>query len=353
MKKQGKGIAGMFYPIGTTASANPASAFIKVNPDGTAVLYVGTTDIGQGSVTVLAQIAAEELGIEFDQVVLVSSDSKLTPYDYGPGASRSTYITANAVQKAAAQAKQVLFEVAAEELNVRPEGLASAGGYIFLEDFPERKLAISAVAKKALRVKGRPPIGAADFNPSTTTLDKETGHGKPYGTYVYAAQIAEVEVDTETGQVEILKITAVHDCGTAINPMMVEGQVEGGVAMGVGFAMMEEMVVERGRVKNPQLTDYVVPTALDVPEIVTRIVERPDPTGPFGAKGVGECAPLPTAPAIVNAIQDAVGVRIRDLPVTPEKILKALEEKASKERDKANELMAIEENALEAESVGL
>ena len=121
MKKQGKGVAGMFYPIGTTASANPASAFIKVNPDGTAVLYVGTTDIGQGSVTVLAQIAAEELGIEFDQVVLVCSDSKLSPYDYGPGASRSTYITGNAVQKAAAQAKQVLFEVAAEELNVHPK----------------------------------------------------------------------------------------------------------------------------------------------------------------------------------------------------------------------------------------
>ena len=251
MKKQGKGVAGMFYPIGTTASANPASAFIKVNPDGTAVLYVGTTDIGQGSVTVLAQIAAEELGIEFDQVVLVCSDSKLSPYDYGPGASRSTYITGNAVQKAAAQAKQVLFEVAAEELNVLPEGLASAKGYIFVADLPDRRLAISAVAKKALRVKGRPPIGAADFNPSTTTLDKETGHGKPYGTYVYAAQIAEVEVDTETGQVEILKITAVHDCGTAINPMMVEGQVEGGVAMGVGFAMMEEMVVERGESRIP------------------------------------------------------------------------------------------------------
>ena len=353
MKKYGRGIAGMFYPIGTTASANPASAFIKVNQDGTAVLYTGTTEIGPGTVTVMAQIAAEELGIEFDQVAVVSSDSKLTPYDWGPGASRSTYVSGNAVKKAAAQAKQVLFEIAAEELKVLPESLASAGGYIFVDDFPERKLAISAVAKKALRVKGRPPIGAGDFNPSTTIgLDKETGHGKPYAAYVFATQIAEVEVDTETGQVEILKITAVHDCGTAINPMMVEGQVEGGVAMGVGCAMMEEMVVEQGRVKNPQLTDYVVPTALDVPEIVTMIVERPEPTGPFGAKGVGECAPLPTAPAIVNAIQDAVGVRIRDLPATPEKILKALEEKTSREKNKADELMAIPENALEAESVG-
>jgi CO/xanthine dehydrogenase Mo-binding subunit len=183
-------------------------------------------------------------------------------------------------------------------------------------------------------------------------LDLETGHGKPYGTYVFAAQIAEVEVDTETGEVEVLKITAVHDCGTAINPMLVEGQVEGGVAMGVGFAMMEEMVVEQGRVKNPQFTDYIVPTALDVPVIVTKIVERPEPTGPFGAKGIGEPSLLPTAPAIVNAIQDAIGVRIRELPATPERILKALEEKTFQEKNKTSELTAVPvETALEAESV--
>ena len=345
MKKQGKGVSAMIYPIGAGGSANPSAAFIKVNHDGTAVLYTGTTEIGPGTVTVMAQIAAEELGIGFDQVAVVSSDSKLTPYDWGPGASRSTYISGNAVRKAAAQAKQVLFELAAEDLKVRPESLASAGGYIFVADFPERKLAISAVAKKAIAVKGRPPIGAATFNPSIIAMDKETGRGKPFAMYVFAAQIAEVEVDTETGEVEILKITAVHDCGTAINPMMVEGQLEGGVAMGLGCAIMEEMVVEQGRVKNPQMTDYVVPTALDVPELVVRIVEIPDPTGPFGAKGVGECAPLPTSPAVVNAIQDAVGIRIRDLPATPEKILKALEEKRSKEEHKANELVAIPVNA--------
>jgi CO/xanthine dehydrogenase Mo-binding subunit len=353
MKKQGKGIAAMFYPIGATSNPNPASAFIKVNQDGTAVLYIGTTDIGQGSTTIMAQIAAEELGIEFDKIAVVSSDTKLTPFDHGPGASRSTYITGNAVQKAAAQAKQILYEVAAEELNVSPDGLASRGGYIFLQDFPERKLAISAVARKAQKGKGRPPIGAASFNPPTTALDPETGHGKPYGTYVFAAQIAEVEVDTETGEFEVLKITAAHDCGTAINPMMVEGQVEGGVAMGVGFAMMEEMVVEQGRVQNPQFTDYVVPTALDVPKIVTRIVERPEPTGPFGAKGIGEPSLLPTAPAIVNAIQDAVGVRIRDLPATPEKILKALQEKELQEKNETNDpAVTPVQKTLDAERAG-
>ncbi len=327
MKKVGKGIAAMFYPVGGTSYANAGSAFIKVNPDGTAVLYVGTTEIGQGSVTVMAQIAAEELGIEFANMAVVASDTKLTPFDFGPGASRTTYILGNAVQRAAAQAKAILYEVAAEDLHVRPSGLGSKDGYIYAVGFPERRIAISEVANKAQNVKGCPPIGTGIFNPATTALDKDTGHGKPFGAYVFATQIAEVEVDTETGEVEVLKITAVHDCGKAINPSFTEGQVEGGVAMGVGFGLMEEMVVDHGRVKNPQLTDYIVPTAMDVPSILTKLIERPEATGAFGAKGIGEPTLLPTAPAIVNAIQDAVGIRLRDLPVTPEKILKALEEK--------------------------
>jgi nicotinate dehydrogenase medium molybdopterin subunit len=327
MKKRGKGMAAMFYPIGFTSYPNPGAAFLKVNQDGTAHLYIGTADIGQGSTTVLAQIAAEELGVDYDKVTVVSADTKLTPFDLGTVASRVTYIVGNAVQRAAAQAKQILYEVAAEDLKVSPSGLASSHGCIYVNGFPERNVEISTVAQKAYMEKGRPPIGAGSFNPVTTMLDKETGHGKPYGTYVFGAQIADVEVDTETGEVEVLKITAVHDCGKAINPLLAEGQVEGGVAMGVGYGLMEEMVLEQGRVKNPQLVDYVIPTALDVPAIVTSIVERPDPTGPFGAKGIGEPSLLPTAPAIVNAIQDAVGVRIRDLPATPEKILKALLEK--------------------------
>jgi CO/xanthine dehydrogenase Mo-binding subunit len=328
MKKYGKGIAAMFYPIGGTSYANAGSAFIKVNPDGTAILYVGTTEIGQGSVTAMAQIAAEELGIKFEDVAVVASDTKLTPFDFGPGASRTTYILGNAVQRAAAKAKEILLEVAAEDLQVSPSGLAAKEGYIYVLGFPERRIAISQVADKAQNGKGRPPIGAGTFNPVTTGLDKDTGHGKPFGTYVFATQIAEVEVDTETGVVEVLRITAVHDCGKAINPLLTEGQVEGGVAMGLGFGLMEQMVVDHGRVKNPQLTDYIVPTAMDVPTIITKLVERPEPTGAFGAKGIGEPSLLPTAPAIVNAIQDAVGVRLRDLPVTPEKVLQALEEKA-------------------------
>lgn len=332
MKKRGKGIACMVYPIGFTSYPNPSSAFVKVNQDGTAVVYTGAADVGQGSTTALAQIAAEELGISFDAVTMVTADTERTPFDLGSVASRVTYIAGNAVRRAAAQAKQTLLHVAAEILDVMgPEELEAGGGLVYVRDFPERNVPIASVAREAMLVKGKPPIGEGSYNPETTFLDPETGRGKPYEAYVFATQIAEVEVDTETGEVRVLKIAAAHDCGKAINPLLVEGQIEGGISMGLGYGLMEEMVLEGGEVKNPQFTDYILPTALDMPEIDVAIVEEPVPTGPFGAKGVGEPSLIPTAPAIINAICDAVGVRIRDLPATPSKILAALKEKQAAE----------------------
>jgi CO/xanthine dehydrogenase Mo-binding subunit len=328
MKKYGRGIATMFYPVGFTAYPNPGAATIKVNEDGSAILYIGTTDIGQGSTTVLAQIAAEELGIGFDMISVISADTLMTPFDIGTVASRVTYIVGNAVQRAAKAAKKILAEAAAEQLGVDAEGLESKDGMIYLKNFPERCIPIANAALASYKVRGRPVIASDSHNPSTTMLDPDTGHGKPYGAYVFGTQLAEVEVDTETGQYNVLKITAVHDCGKAINPMLAEGQIEGGVAMGVGFASMEKMVVKDCVVKNPDFTNYIIPTAVDIPEIITCIVERPESTGPFGAKGIGEPSLLPTAPAIVNAIRDAVGIKINDLPVTPEKILLALKNEA-------------------------
>ena len=156
-------------------------------------------------------------------------------------------------------------------------------------------------------------------------MDPETGQGKPFNTYVYATQIAEVDVDDETGEVDVLRVVAAHDCGTAINPMLVEGQVEGGISMGLGFALQEEILFDAaGRQVNPNLTNYIMPTSLDMPEIEVDIVANYDPTGPFGAKGVGEPTAVPTAAAILNAIHDAVGVRITTLPATAEKILAAI-----------------------------
>jgi len=332
MKKRGKGMACMLYPIGFTSYPNPGTAFVKVNQDGTAVVLTGATDVGQGSTTALAQIAADELGIPYEAITMVTSDTERTPFDLGSVASRVTYIVGNAVKQAANEARQILLEAAEDVLETRAEDLAVGDGRVYVKGHPDQYVSIAGVAQKATMGEGRPPMGTGSYNPETTFLDPETGQGKPYEEYVYATQFAEVEVDTETGEVTVLRLVAAHDCGKAINPMLLEGQLEGGVAMGLGYGLLEEMVLENGQVQNPQLTDYVLPTALDVPQIELAIVEEPAPKGPFGAKGVSEAALLPTAPAIINAIHDAVGVRIRDLPATPDKILAALKvQQASQE----------------------
>jgi CO/xanthine dehydrogenase Mo-binding subunit len=318
----------MWYPIGFTVAANPSAAIVKVNEDGTVTLLTGTVETGQGSLTVLAQIAAEELGVATDDVHVVSADTDTTPMDTGAIASRTTYVTGNAIRLAAANAKAILFEVAAPMLGVKPEQLEARDRKIQVQGYPQRNVAIGEVANHAQVKVGQPPIGSASWNPPTVALDPETGQGKPFSTYVYATQIAEVEVDDETGEVEVLRIVASHDCGTPINPMLVEGQVEGGISMGVGFALQEEILFDAaGRQVNPNLTNYIMPTALDMPEIEVNIVQSYDPTGPFGAKGVGEPTSVPTAAAIANAIYDAVGVRVTSLPMTSEKVLAAIREK--------------------------
>ncbi len=332
MKRRGRGIACMWYPIGFTVAANPSAATVKVNEDGTATVLTGTVETGQGSLTVLGQIAAEELGIATDDVHVVSGDTDTTPMDTGAIASRTTYVTGNAIRLAAEKAKGILFEVAAPLLGVRPEQLEARDRKIQVKGYPQRSLPISQVAHRAQVVMGQPAIGSASWNPPTVAMDPETGQGKPFSTYVYATQIAEVDVDDETGEVEVLRIVAAHDCGTPINPMLVEGQVEGGISMGIGFALQEEILFDKaGRQLNPNLTNYIMPTSLDMPEIEVDIVESYDPTGPFGAKGVGEPTSVPTAAAIMNAIHDAVGVRITSLPATAEKVLAAIRAKGASE----------------------
>ncbi len=327
MRRRGRGIACMWYPIGFTVAANPSAATVKVNEDGTATVLTGTVETGQGSLTVLGQIAAEALGIAADDVHVVSADTDATPMDTGAIASRTTYVTGNAVNLAAAQARAILFDVAAPMLGVVPDELEARDRKIQVKGFPQRALSIGDVAMHALVVKGEPPIASASWNPPTVALDAD-GQGKPFSTYVYATQIAEVEVDDETGEVQVLRVVAAHDCGTPINPMLVEGQVEGGIAMGVGFALQEEILFDSaGRQVNPNLTNYIMPTTLDMPDIEVDIVPCYDPTGPFGAKGVGEPTSVPTAAAILNAINDAVGVRITSLPATAERVLAAIEAK--------------------------
>jgi CO/xanthine dehydrogenase Mo-binding subunit len=322
----------MWYPIGFTVAANPSSAVVKMNEDGTATLLTGTVETGQGSLTILAQIAAQELGIATEDVHVVSADTDATPMDTGAIASRTTYVTGNATRLAAEKAKLIMFDVAAPMLGVKPTQLEAKDHKIMVKGYPQRNIHIGDVANHARLVTGEPPIGSASFNPHTVALDPETGQGKPFGTYVYATQIAEVEVDDETGEVEVLRIVASHDCGTAINPMLVEGQVEGGVSMGVGFALQEEILFNKDGVQmNPNLTNYIMPTSLDMPEVEVDIVDNYDPSGPFGAKGVGEPTLVPTAAAIANAIYDAVGVRIYSLPATAEKVHAALKAKRTQQ----------------------
>ncbi len=325
MKKRGRGIACMWYPVGFTVSANPSAVTVKVNEDGTAMVVSGTVDTGQGSTTVLAQIAAEELGIAPADVTLLMADTDYAPMDTGPIASRTTYVTGNAVRMAAATAKGILFEAAALLLGVEAEQLEARDRRIQVKALPRKGVSIGEAAYKSQVGLGRPPIGTASWNPPTVPLD-ESGQGKPFNTYVYATQIAEVEVDTETGQVDVLRMVAAHDCGTAINPMLVEGQVQGGVSMGLGLALSEEIVFSEGTQLNPSMANYVAPTIMDMPPVDVVIVDNYDPTGPFGAKGVGEPTLVPTAAAILNAIHDAVGVRLYSLPATPEKVLRALKE---------------------------
>ena len=323
MKKRGRGMACMWYPIGFTVAANPSAATVKVNTDGTATLLTGTVETGQGALTVLGQIAAETLGI-------ATADTDTTPMDTGAIASRTTYVTGNAIIKAAEQAREILFEAAAPMLSVKPEQLEARDRKIQVMGFPQQYKTIGEVAHHSEIVIGRPAIGSGSYNPPTVEMDPETGQGKPFSTYVYATQIADVEVDDETGEVEVLRIVATHDCGTPINPMLVEGQIQGGISMGVGFALQEEILFKDGKQVNPNLTNYIMPTSLDMPELEVEMVDNYDPTGPFGAKGAGEPTAVPTAAAIMNAIYDAVGVRITSLPATSEKVLSAiLEQKAA------------------------
>ncbi|NNC64723.1 MAG: molybdopterin-dependent oxidoreductase [Gammaproteobacteria bacterium] len=336
MIRRGKGMACMWYPIGFTVMANPSAATVKVNTDGTATLLTGTVETGQGALTVLGQIAAETLGISTDDVHVVSGDTDTTPMDTGAIASRTTYVTGNAIVRAAEAARDLLFEAAAPLLGVKPDQLEARDKQIQVLGFPSKSLPISEVALHAETNVGRPAIGSSSYNPPTVPMDPETGQGKPFNTYVYATQIAEVEVDDETGEVEVLRIVAVHDCGTPINPMLVEGQIQGGISMGVGYALEEEILFDKeGKQINPNLTNYIMPTSLDMPEIEVELVDNYDPTGPFGAKGAGEPTAVPTAACILNAIYDAVGVRITSLPATAEKVMMAILEKREQEAKSA------------------
>ena len=316
--RRGVGIGSMIYGIGNTGVQNPATAHIELTEDGRITLFTGAADMGQGSSTVLSQIAAEELGLSPEEVHLVVADTLFTSSAGASSASRQTYISGNAVLEAAKKLKEVLLTEAAMILKIDRGDLIVEAGRVHSRENPENAVSFERIARRAHRT-GLPLKWQGYFDPATTSLDPETGAGDPYATYAFATHVAEVEVNIVSGEVRVLRIVAAHDVGKAINPRNVHGQIYSGVAMGVGFALMEEFVPG----KTESMKDYHIPSCADMPEVVSIIVEDPEPTGPFGAKGVGEPALIPTAPAILNAIADALGVRIYDLPANLERVIKA------------------------------
>ncbi|MGI6097323.1 MAG: xanthine dehydrogenase family protein molybdopterin-binding subunit [Dethiobacteria bacterium] len=327
MKKRGVGMAAAFYPTGMSGGGDPSQAIVKVKTDGSADLIVGSVDIGQGCKTVLAQIAAEVLGISYDQVNVINGDTNICPNCLGTFASRVTYVAGNAVIQAAQEARDILFEVAAEDLGVEPEELEAAEGKIFVRSDSTRAVSIADIADKTTSAHKKLIVGRGHYMRDPSQPDPETGAVDPFATLSWGAVVAEIEVDTETGEVEIIKLVNAYDAGRAINPLLVEGQIEGGAAMAIGAAMMEQLNPYYPSMEWQPETfgDYVIPTALDIPELQSVIRETLSLEGPFGAKGIGEMTANIASPAIVNAFYDATGVWINELPLTPEKVLKALQ----------------------------
>jgi len=312
--KRGWGIASFWYGIGNTGLPNPSTAKIDVDEKGQITLYTGAADIGQGSDTVLSQIAAEALQMPYKSLNLIRADTGLTTNAGATSASRQTYISGNAVKLAAENLIHRLRQEASSQLRVSPEAITYEGGKF---KGGNKTITLRELAK-TINQKGKIAIGEGRFDPPITLLDKETGQGIPYATYAFGAYYAEVEVDTGTGEVSVKHVIAAVDVGKAINPANVEGQIIGGVAMGIGYALMEEFEPE----KTKSFTDYLYPTSMDVPPVEVIIVEDPEPSGPYGAKGVGEPSLIPTAPAIINAINQALDIKITDLPAKLERVMK-------------------------------
>ena len=323
-------VSGAGYPIYRSKFPH-SNAIIKVQEDGSkAVLFVGDADIGQGSDTVLAQAAAEAMGISFDRMSVVSADSDITPIGFGAYSSRVTLMGGNASKMAGEEVKKQLIATASEILNLPEEKIDAVNNKIFNTENPDNYIPWEEAATAFFSKKG-PLTGRGHYSPPEGLGGKYKGAA--VGTspaFSFSASVCEVEVDMETGKVKVLNFWDAHDCGTAINPMAVEGQVEGAVVMGMSETLLEDEVFDsNGKMRNPDLHNYLIATSADIPDIDSTIVDSYEPAGPFGAKEVGEGATLPVLGAIANAVADAIGVRVFELPITPEKVLNAIKGKSN------------------------
>ena len=326
--KRGIGIASLLH-VGGGAKiyhTDGCGTILKIDDFARVTVLTGSSEIGQGSEPVIAQFVAEELGLPISAIQVINNDTEITPWDVGVHASRTTFMAGNSALRAARKAREKLLAAAGEQAGVDPETLDLRGGHVVRAEDGESVVELGKLLRSLhFKTKNEIVMTSEYYEPPSVMQDREF-KGDVSAAYAFGTHVVELEVDTETGLVRVLKVTAAHDVGRVINAMAIEGQVEGGVVMGIGYATTENLVVEEGRVKNPCFRDYKLITAPEIPEIDMAFIETQDPEGPAGAKGIGEAPSICISAAIANALHNATGVRILELPLTPEKVLRRLKD---------------------------
>ena len=324
MKHRGRGVACGWYGIARTAAMDRAAVWVELDDGGSVKVATGVTEIGEGVLTGLCQIAAQEMGVRPDDIVLADNDTARVPEAAHAGATRMTYMIGNAVALACREAFGKFRTAMAAYWGVDAGSVRAFAGEVWVEGSASKRMTMEHAVHVLKKERGIVIVGSGLFTSAHTPLDPETGASTPWQSYVFGAQVAEVEVDADTGEVQVLGVWAAHDVGRVVNPQQVQGQIEGAVVMAVGHALMEDYLQTEGQTTTPGFAKYILPTTLDVPQVHSVLIDEPDPKTPLGVKGIGEPAITPTAAAIINAIHDAVGVRLTHLPATPERVLEAI-----------------------------
>jgi CO/xanthine dehydrogenase Mo-binding subunit len=336
-KHAGRGFATIEYPTGMNQNGDPSQAWIKLKPDGRVDVFAGTVDIGQGSKTVHTQIVADTLGVPYDWVTMDNSNTDSSAVCTGTFASRGTFIGGNAVRFAAERVRERVLAIASEEMEIAPGDLEIVEGEIVAKGAPSRKVSLSDIADAATYKYGELISGQGTALKPLAEVSDDDGSVtvEPHSAISYAACVADVVVDDETGDVEVTRLISVYDVGRAINPLLVEGQIEGGAMMGVGLGLLEESYPHypSAEHRGGEFGSYLAPTIEKLPELDNVILENPSADGPFGAKAIGEMANNAQPPAIAAAIHDAVGAWVTQMPATPERVLRAMRAKAEPRRD--------------------
>jgi CO/xanthine dehydrogenase Mo-binding subunit len=328
--KRGRGFGAFIYGTGIPLLFEGASCYANLQLDGTLNVAVGSTEMGQGITTALTQIAAETLGVKFEDVLVSYSDSSLSP-DSGPTVgSRSAVMVGNAVVHACSQLRERMLSVAGKQFfKADPRDLTIANGKVFITGRPDKAENLGPVVAKAF-VSQVPLAVIGTWYPPQPSFSSVDGQGNPCHAYAFGAQAVEVAVDTETGVIDVVRSVFACDVGKAINPVNVEGQMEGGVAQAIGWGLMEETIMQDGVMQNAAFHNYMIPTVKDLPDLESIIVEHPNELGPFGAKGIGEPPIIAAGPAIRNAVYDAIGIKINTIPLTARQVLMAIKQNAKK-----------------------